>query len=199
MRIRSGGRSPGQLTLGFDEDPRSIARCLIAVLRAEHPTATLIPELGLAPARARIDLAQVSLSRLSGYEIKGRRDDLDRLPHQAIAFSAVFDHVSLVVAACHATHAQQMIPSWWGVAVATDQLIDWVRQPESNPGVRPEAVASLLWRDEAAALARELSGRASRGTRSQLIETLTLQADPEWLSAGVRSALRRRTGWRSAA
>jgi hypothetical protein len=161
--------------------------------------ATLIPELGLASARARIDLAQVSPLRLSGYEIKGRRDDLQRLPHQVIAFSAVFEQLSIVVAAGHAPHVQRMVPIWWGVAVAANDSIHWVRDPARNPGVQAEAVASLLWRGEAAALARELLGRPMQGTRSQLIATLVRQADPEWLSAGVRSALSQRIGWRSAA
>jgi hypothetical protein len=177
----------------------AIVTCLSAGLRKSDPGSRLVPEFGLPLERARIDLAKVSATQLAGFEIKGSRDDLSRLSHQVLAFESVFEELSLVVAQCHVARAHDVVPPWWGIARASDWSIEWLRPPLVNPESRPEAMARLLWRDEAARLARALVGRSVPGTRRRLIDLLAREADADWLSAGVRSALRQRTGWRSAA
>lgn len=199
MRSQRAGPSPGQLSLGFEDDPSAIAGLLIDELRAADPTSRLIPELGLVGARARIDVAQVSIRHLSGYEIKSGRDGLDRLAHQITAFSMVFERLSLVVAPCHTAQVVARTPGWWGVGVAADRSIDWIREPASNPSLQIEAMAALLWREEAEILGAAMLGKRVRGTRTQLIALLAREADPSLLSAGVRRALIQRTGWRAAA
>jgi hypothetical protein len=46
--------------------------------RPRSPGSLVIPELGLATRRARVEIAHVT-DDLAGFEIKGNRDDLDRL------------------------------------------------------------------------------------------------------------------------
>ncbi len=85
--------APGQLVLGLDVDPVGIAAELTRRLVARSPGSLVIPELGLAIRRARVDIAHVT-DHLAGFEIKGSRDDLDRLDHQQAAFSATFERMT---------------------------------------------------------------------------------------------------------
>lgn len=86
--------APGQ-RLGLDADVIGITAELTRVLREAVPDSLVIPELGLAGRRVRVDIAHVA-DRLSGFEIKGSRDDLHRLLHQEIAFSSTFQEMTLL-------------------------------------------------------------------------------------------------------
>jgi hypothetical protein len=182
----------------LDADPLAIASALWEQLVLAWPGSIVIRELGLSSHRARVDLAHVS-HRLSGFEIKGSRDDLHRLVHQVPAFSATFEQMTAVVASRHAAEAERMIPGWWGLTLVERTGLRDVRPAVDNPCVDRRALAALLWRDEAAALMERHVGRPVRGTRGSLIDQIARQLPPEAIGAGVRDAIRLRKGWRTAA
>ena len=128
--------APGQLLLGLDADPIEIAAELTRSLLTQSPESLVIPELGLATRRARVDIAHIT-DHLAGYEIKGSRDNLDRLSHQEVAFSSTFERMTLVAAEAHVASAQAKVPGWWGLmTVGPDGLRDHpssVSQSELGP------------------------------------------------------------------
>ena len=190
--------APGQLQLGLDADPLAIASALREQLSLAWPGSIVIRELGLSSHRARVDLAHVS-HRLSGFEIKGSRDDLHRLLHQVPAFSATFEQMTAVVASRHLAEADRMIPRWWGLMEVEHGGLRHVRPAVDNPCIDSHALAALLWRDEAAAVLERHVGRPVRATRGSLIGQIASQLPPEAIGAAVRDAIRLRKGWRTAA
>lgn len=190
--------SPGQLTLGFEDDPLAIRAALETLIRAVEPSARLIPELGVRQGAGRIDLAAVG-RELAGWEIKGARDSLTRLPRQAEMFSKVFERLTLVAPERHLTAAERSVPDWWGLIVVADGALSTVRASRSNPTRDPMAIAELLWKDEAVAIVEQRLGRRMRGTRRMLWQHLVNSATSEELSTFVRTTLRQRPGWRAVA
>lgn len=118
---------------------------------------------------ARIDVAEIG-TRLVGYEIKSDVDTFTRFSNQIHAYNRVFDEIYLVCGQAHARLALNIIPSWWGLVLA-EKLIDGtivlsvLRPASNNPRQDPFSIASLLWRDEAAAIlmseAKEVPKKAS--------------------------------------
>jgi hypothetical protein len=190
--------APGQLVLGLDADPIEIAAELTRSLVAQSPGSLVISELGLAARRARVDIAHVT-DDLAGFEIKGSRDDLDRLNHQQAAFSATFGRMTLVAAELHVIPALARIPSWWGLMTVGPDGLKVLRPASPNPNLDPAALAALLWRDEAANLLRAV-GRSPGGmTRPAMVETISAELTPIEIGAAVCAAFRARREWRTAA
>ena len=188
----------GQLILGLDVDPVGIATELTRRLVSRSPGSLVIRELGVSMHRARVDVAHVS-DHLAGFEIKGSRDDLYRLNHQQAAFSATFERMTLVAAATHLATGRKKIPEWWGLMSVSPDGFAVLRPASTNPSLDPAALASLLWRDEAAAVLR-LSGRSSgRLTRQQMVGTIATEMGSVEISRAVCAALRARQEWRAAA
>ncbi|SRR6266511_1539602 len=190
--------APGQLVLGLDVDPVGIAAELTRRLVARSPGSLVIPELGLAIRRARVDIAHVT-DHLAGFEIKGSRDDLDRLDHQQAAFSATFERMTLVAAARHVAPGRARIPSWWGLMTVGPDGLEVLRPASPNPILDPAALAGLLWRDEAAALLRVTGRSPGRMTRPQMVGTISAEMSPVEISRAVCAAFRARRRWRTAA
>lgn len=185
-----------------DRDVREALRRKVLAEHTRDPDTLVIDELGVAHGSARVDIAVVN-GRLHGYEIKSDLDTLQRLPNQAIAYSAVFDRVTIVAGAKHASHLADAVPPWWGIKIATQgprgavHFAD-VRAPRSNPGIDPVDLAHLLWRDEAVAI---LEARSIKGVRSKnragLYRLLADHLQLDDLRDAVRAALKSRVGWRS--
>ncbi len=181
----------------------SIRGALRARLRTQFPGEDdlIIDELGLCQGGARVDLAVIN-GAIHGYEIKGGRDTLHRLPSQQAVYSLVLDRATVVCASRHTENVVQAVPSWWGieaVSVASDRLeFDLVRHALPNPCSDPLAVAQLLWRDEAlAALAElELDGGLRSQPRRYLFRALVDALEREELGDLVRRSLKMRTDWR---
>jgi len=102
----------------------------------------VIEELGLLRGEIRIDVAVIS-SVLEGFEIKSGKDTLSRLPRQSAAYGRIFDRVTLVTVSRHASHAQRILPSWWGIwtiHLENDQLyFEDVRSAAANPMCGPHS------------------------------------------------------------
>jgi hypothetical protein len=180
----------------------SIRDALRERLRMEFPDDDdlIIDELGLCQGGARIDLAVVN-GAIHGYEIKGERDTLDRLPAQQAFYSLVLDRVTVVCAWRHTEKVAQTVPWWWGidaVSVPLDRLeFEVVRPAALNPSSDPAAVAQLLWRDEALNALTELqlaTGLTSQ-PRRHLLHALVEALDRDELGDLVRRSLKTRTNW----
>ncbi|GAI41256.1 unnamed protein product, partial [marine sediment metagenome] len=155
---------------------------------------------------ARIDLVVVN-HQLHGYEIKSDLDSLRRLPDQIKAYSSVMDRVTLVVGYRHAYDVLRMVPEWWGVRLAEMKkgsgtvVLSDARPARNNPKVDMNAVATLLWRNEALAVLEEIgaaSGVRSK-RRSEIYRRLVNSSDPDFLRFKIRQQLKSRQGWRAVA
>lgn len=180
-------------------DP-DIRRVLELRLRGEHQGCAdveMIHEFCLHGRVHCVDLAVIT-DRMHGYEIKSARDTLRRLPAQAYAYGEVFEQATLVVAAKHHGAAVRLIPEWWGVIVAARPEGQHVQLQEGrrhglNPQVDRNAVAALLWREQALGLleARGLSRGLRTATRARLCAALAYHLPLPELKAEVRTAVRR--------
>lgn len=168
-----------------------------------NPQVLILSELGLRHGAARIDFLLVN-GMLHGFEIKSDRDTLSRLLDQRRVFNSTLDRVTLVVGYRHAGEAMNLIPDWWGVKLASKgrrggiQFSD-ARSPRNNPSPDIQAVAKLLWRDEALALLEEMG--AATGVyskpRTEVYARLVESASPEIIRNRVFRQFRCRTNWRS--
>jgi hypothetical protein len=172
-------------------------------LRKEHGrgSGTLYRyELGICLGETRVDVAAIN-GRISGYEIKGDRDRLDRLERQISLYNKVLDTAVLVTEDRFAAKAADVVPPWWGLWKCSPAgrwpTIEQIRPSGTNPELHPFAIAQLLWRDEAyeELLARELAAGLRSATRWRLWETLAGSLSLAELGEVVRARLRARQGW----
>ncbi|MEX5635923.1 sce7726 family protein [Parafrankia sp. FMc2] len=179
-----------------------VRRVLLGALAPHLDADTLVvDELDLC-GLTRVDVAVIN-GHLSGFEIKGSTDSLRRLPGQVTVYSQVLDFAELIVTENHYERARDLLPTWWGVRIASgvEQVrLDNARSPQSNDAVDPGALVQLLWRDEA--LAELVVRGLDRGVRSKprwmIWERLAAEVPLEELKTAVRTRLKGRTGWRAA-
>ena len=161
-------------------------------------------ELGLSTGSVRADMAVVN-GILKGYEIKSQRDTLTRLKMQVTVYGQVFDTCTLVVAERHLKKATLLIPSWWGIEVASwDESssaieLNSVRDEQLNSDVDGYTLVKLLWRDEVLSILRETGAAPALSSkpRAFLWKSLADSMPLSDLKAAVRLALKNRKGWRS--
>jgi len=175
----------------------------LQAVHATFPDTCIIEELGLLHGSCRADLAVVN-GTMHGYELKSDLDTLHRLPEQVIAYTLVFDFVTLVVGERHLRHAIEVIPDWWGVRVVRRDrgklLFRDLRLAMANVSPDPLSTVRLLWKQEALNVLAEIRG-ASVGARSrpreQIYSELVAIAECGYLRGAVRRCLKSRRGWRS--
>lgn len=189
-----------------DRDIRTVLKEELMRRNAKDDDTLVLDELGIRHGAARIDLVVVN-HQLHGYEIKSDLDSLRRLPDQIKAYSSVMDRVTLVVGYRHAYDALRMVPEWWGVRLAEMKkrsgtvVLSDARPARNNPKVDLNAVAALLWRNEALAVLEEIgaaSGVRSK-RRSKIYRRLVNSSDPDFLRFKIRQQLKSRQGWRAVA
>ena len=173
-------------------------------LRRHHAdTETLvIDELGLKHGKCRADIAVVN-GCLIGFEIKGNKDSLSRLPSQIGTYNAIFDRVAIIVTENHLDVARDLVPAWWGIILCVQGkrgAISFItrRKGVMNPQVEPFAVAQLLWRSEVVDILKakgELSN-ITRKPRALLYTRLVEMVTRHELKDTVRSCLMNRINWR---
>lgn len=189
-----------------DLDIRKVLKSELLDKHGSDSETMILEELGLKHGRTRIDLVVIN-DRLHGYEIKSDRDSLKRLTEQINIYSSIMDRVTLVVGYRHAYNALKMVPEWWGVRLAEKDeesgavFLSDARLPTDNPRVDINAIASLLWRDEALDILEEIG--ESKGvhskTRTDIYNRLVQVIEPRHLCAIVRRQLKSRKDWRSGA
>lgn len=198
MRTRHAP-SPGQLALGLVDDAQAIRDALVVHLRGRRRRARFISEMGMNHGAARIDLAVIHDS-LDGYEIKSSQDDLRRLEGQAIAYSQVFDRLTLVGAERHLEAAVRVVPAWWGLTLVdvSRSVIEPLRHPGRNPTADPLAMVRLLWLSELEEVLEATTGRRPSGVSAVLRQRLVAEMPPDEVRAVVRRCLTTRASWRAA-
>jgi hypothetical protein len=162
----------------------------------------VLHELGLRHGAARVDVAVVNGS-LHGYEIKSDSDTLERLPAQIETYGLVLDKATLVVGERHAEKAIALLPSWWGIKIASQGPRGGIslrdeKRVRMNPSIDPLAVAELLWSNEVRDILRELGfiEKELRKPRAHLYRELAAAMDVNELRDMTRSVLKRREKWR---
>lgn len=182
---------------------RSDIRAQLARFIRNPSAARLVEEMEICAGKARADMAIIS-DRLIGIEIKGPRDNLNRLPLQVAQYSRCFDQVVLVVHEVLAEKALRLIPRWWGVFVGADRngasSYQLKRRPAWNRCVEVESILSLLWRQEIEVLFVKFLDLEppSRASKRKLREQLLAGTAPSVLKVAGINMLRQRQDWRSA-
>lgn len=186
-----------------DRDIRTVLKEELLRKYAGDKDTLVLDELGIRHGAARIDLVVVN-HQLHGYEIKSDHDSLRRLPDQIRSYNKVMDRVTLVVGYKHAYDALQIVPEWWGVRLAEKKkqldtvILSDARPSRNNPNIDINAVAELLWRNEALAILEEMdsaSGMRSK-RRSEIYRYLVDLSDPDSLRFKIRQQLKSRREWR---
>jgi hypothetical protein len=166
------------------------------------PDTIVVDELGLAHAKARIDIAVIN-GCVHGYEIKSSLDKLDRLPSQLDLYRLCLSKLTLVVVPKHVNGTQKIVPIWCGILEARKGLrgsvtFTAVRRGRVNPDVDAVHLAHLLWRAEAVALlARfDASPKELRQSRKLLYARLAELMTVQQLTTAIREFMERRSAWR---
>ena len=193
------------LSKGFVVRDRDVRQALHSkVLKEHHRDANtlVLNELGLRHGACRVDIAVVNGS-LHGYEIKSDSDTLARLASQVAVYSLVLDYATLVVGEAHAHSAKPMVPSWWGVTVATKGPRGGIKfcieqMNELNPSIDNLALAELLWRPEVVEIlkARGADAKLLKEPRGILYKHLAEVVELHELRDLIRQRLKERRRWR---
>ena len=165
------------------------------------PSVRVIEELGLNHGSARVDIAVLN-GVMHGYEIKSDADTLYRLPAQIKAYNAVFKKMTIVVGIKHLEHVINMVPDWWEIRLIKESenklQVFQIRSGLVNRQQDKQAIARLLWKDEAIDILRLHS--AEKGVisqpRNKVYERLALTLDVNTLQHYVKDTLFNRTNWR---
>lgn len=160
--------------------------------------AVIYEEFRIERGMSRIDVAVIG-GRMLGYEIKSDLDSFKRFSNQIHAYNRVFDEISLVCGPSHVSVAKEIVPSWWGLAVAKPCnggliTIEVVRNASPNPKQDPFSLASLLWKDEAlAVLASELCDVPKRASSHVLWESMSKMIPLDRIKNAVTHSIIKRT------
>lgn len=162
----------------------------------------VLDELGLRHGLNRADVAVVN-GHLIGYEIKSDEDSLHRLEEQVVAYTAVFDWVSVVIGTRHEDSIEAAVPACWGIILSNSGQrgavhFTTLRPAKRNTMVDPTAIAHLLWRNEAVSLLADMGSEPQvlRKGRAVLYEHLVERLSLRELQGHVRACLKSRKNWR---
>jgi hypothetical protein len=180
-------------------DP-DIRAALLPLLRDRFPDALhdlILEEFGCNGAR--IDIAVIN-GALHGYEIKSDSDSLDRLKSQIDEYGGVFDYMTLVCGKHLLAAAKTQIPKWWGIKLAyvvkgTVRVRD-LRRERKNPGQKREALARMLWKNEAVRCLRRFGFKTvtTRHSIDDVWREASRLLDVSCLAEEARVAIKKRGG-----
>jgi hypothetical protein len=173
-------------------------------LRAFHRCndTLVIDELGLAHAKARIDVAVINGS-VHGFEIKSAADTLTRLPQQLELYEQCLEKLTIVCAEKHISGVRDLAPRWCGITKVTKGprggiVFITVREPKRNPNIQPYRLAHLLWRSEAVAILTQAnaSPKMLRAPRKTLYKSLAAKFSVAEITAFIKESMASRQDWR---
>lgn len=173
-----------------------IRRPLVQWLREIHsdqPDTAILQELEIPRPSSRIDIAAVN-GRLAGYEIKSEVDRLIRLQRQAPSFSMIFERMSIVTTAKHASSVAAHVPDWWEIVVWSSRGFRRTRRGKLNPHINIENLCHVLDRSEllrVEVLAFDIQG-PKKTPKLELIRRLLEQPKRARLLPAIRSVLKER-------
>jgi len=186
-----------------DQIIRAALKTKLESLYKHDPDHRIIEELGINHGSVRADVAVVN-GILECYEIKSDRDNLIRLPSQIKGYNSVFDKVTIVVGFSHIYEAMELVPDWWGISVAKqnmagDIVFSQIREAELNNQRESVSIARLLWRQEALRILDELNEAEGYWSkpRKVIYSRLAHILEVNLLADKVREAICLRDSWRS--
>ncbi len=112
-------------------------------LKNLHGEETICLELPFLNARRKADLAVLSNQRLSAIEIKGARDNIQKLPMQIKDYQDMFLDVSVAVAPKHLARTRELVPRAVGIILLGKSSVELVRKPVRK--TRLSAAAAVRW------------------------------------------------------
>lgn len=174
-------------------------------MRANAPGVRMLEELGIERGGARVDLALVG-DVLEAFELKSDLDNFGRLHNQIHAYNRVFDRITLVTGSMLSNAALDVMPRWWGLWAVRrlkngSLALKRVRDAADHPHQETRSLATLLWREEAAAVLLDETGESpsKRASRAQMCDTIAEQVPLQPLRRQVaRHLLSRQTPARAA-
>jgi len=190
--------------MSYSSDAEIRAALHRKVLRAFHlrNDTLVIDELGLAHARARIDVAVINGS-VHGFEIKSAADTLTRLPQQLEFYEQCLEKLTIVCAEKHTPGVRDLAPRWCGITEVTKGPRGGigfikVREPKRNLNIQPYRLAHLLWRSEAVAILTQANASAKmlRAPRKTLYKSLAAKFSVAEITAFIKESMASRQGWR---
>jgi len=102
----------------------------------------------LPTGSTRADVVHITAHFMHGYEVKGDRDTLQRVPNQLRCYAAAYDFVTFVVTEKHLPKLLPLLPVWVGVLVATEDSLRTHRPAAYNATVERAPIAALLLLEE---------------------------------------------------
>lgn len=182
-----------------DYQIRKIVRETELLTYIEDNNSKIIEEMDLSVAGARIDIAVLN-GAFHGYEIKSASDNLDRLPHQIVAYSYIFDYLTIVTEEEHYKKIKKITPSWVYIAICENDCenkITFKHKGRKNPKKDGFFIAQLLWRSELFEILNENNiFFKKKYTNWKLCKILSEKIDSEILSNIVRVKMKMREKWR---
>lgn len=183
-----------------DIDIRPILKSSILKHYYEDVSSKVVEEMKIPVAGARIDMAVINGS-LHGYEIKSASDTLQRLPNQLIAYSYIFDYLTVITEKKYYEKIVNIVPDWVGVSICTNDKkneIEVIKVGSLNLNKHGFFIAKLLWHDELLDVLSELKLPFKKNQRNWILcETLSQNTDINILSKLVREKLKLRTDWKT--
>ncbi len=162
----------------------------------------VIDELGLAHAKARIDVAVIN-GCVHGFEIKSEMDSLSRLPIQLNLYRDCLQKLTIVCAEKHVQQVQEISPRWCGILKAKKGPrgginFEAIRISRPNPDVRADQLAHLLWRREVVELLIQLNAprRVLKRPRTELYVCLAELMTIDQIIVHIRQFMAMRGDWR---
>lgn len=102
----------------------------------------------LPTGSTRADVVHITEHFMHGYEVKGDRDTLQRVPNQLRCYAGAYDFVTFVVTEKHSPQLLPLLPAWVGVLVAAPDGLRPHRAAAYNATVERAPVAALLLLEE---------------------------------------------------
>lgn len=102
----------------------------------------------LPTGNTRADVVHITEHFMHGYEVKGDRDTLQRVPNQLRCYAGAYDFVTFVVTEKHVPKLLPLLPPWVGVLVVSADGMRPYRPAAYNATVERAPVAALLLLEE---------------------------------------------------
>lgn len=179
-----------------DPNIRHLLRQTELLQYLNDPRSKVVEELKIPVAKARIDMAVIN-GAFHGYEIKSASDTLQRLPSQLVAYSYIFDYLTVVTEEKYHDKILELIPAWVGLSICCGDSIETIQKGFSNPQKNGFHIAKLLWNEELIDILTVLNIPFKRQQRNWLLcEILSQNVEIEELSLIVRERLKQRIDWK---
>lgn len=179
-------------------DDKIIRKGLKIYLNSKRvPPKIIVDEMNVHNGNARADLVAL-YENTHCFEIKSDKDTLSRLQNQIEYYDYSFDRVHVVVTSKFIHKIQDIVPTYWGIILATysnNKLkFSIVRNAKRNPSFDPEKALLSLWKSELLELNSQIceSRTPLRITREGLAKKIGSEATKKEISNGIFNALENR-------